>query len=241
MTNPHVWFSHISASSPFAITAVALAGLLMGVAPGSLPLYSVVAGYVGGQASRRAKGILLSAGFVLGMATVDAAIGTFFGFLGDAVIRAIASYLAATNLLIAVLLLLLGFALLRKIHIVVPVLRPEAQRVDSFGAAYALGVPFGLSVCPACTPMMLPILAAAAATGTPWLGGVLLFVFGLARGVPLLVVGTMAGAVTRINRVAFWVPAIERVSGLLLLSAALYFAYQSAVYAGLMPPVDFGT
>ena len=241
MTNLHAWFSHLSASSPFAVTAVALAGLLMGVAPGSLPLYSVVAGYVGGQASRRTKGILLSAGFVLGMATVDAAIGTFFGFLGDAVIRAVASYLAVTNLLLAALLTLLGLVLLRKIHIVVPVLRPEAQRVDSFGAAYALGIPFGLSACPACTPMVLPVLAAAAATGIPWLGGILLFVFGLARGAPLVVVGTMAGAVARVSRVAFWVPAIERGSGLLLLAAALYFAYQSGVYAGLMPPLDVGT
>src|SRR5918996_3287351 len=105
----------ISAASPAAFALVVLAGLLMGVAPSSLPLASVVAGFVAGQAGAadaaaardvvgRTRGGLLSAGFVLGMATVDAAIGGLFGFLGYAVIRILAGYLAVTNLLLAALL-----------------------------------------------------------------------------------------------------------------------------------------
>lgn len=222
-----------------AVASIALAGLLVGFAPSSLPLYSVVAGYVGGHATRRSRGLLLSAGFVLGMATVDAAVGGLFGFLGFAVIRTLASYLAITNLLLAALLAIMGLALLRKIHIMAPVLRPGVRRVDSFGAAYALGVPFGLSACPACTPMMLPILAAAAATGTPWLGGALLFVFGLSRGVPLLVVGVATDTAKRVPRFTMWVPTIERAGGMLLFVAALYFLYQSAVATGLVPPFQF--
>lgn len=128
---------------------------------------------------------------------------------------------------------------MRKIRIVIPVLRPTPQRVDSFAAAYVLGVPFGLSVCPACTPMVLPILGAAALTGTPWLGGVLLFVFGLTRGIPLLLVGAATGAIKGVPRLTLWVPKIERASGVLLLLAALYFLYQSAVYAGLLAPLEF--
>ena len=240
----------ISAASPAAFALVVLAGLLMGVAPSSLPLASVVAGFVAGQAGAadaagardvvgRTRGALLSAGFVLGMATVDAAIGALFGFLGYAVIRSLAGYLALTNLLLAALLVVLGLVLLRKVRIAIPVLRPLPRRVDSFGAAYALGVPFGLSACPACTPMMLPILGAAAATGTPWLGAILLFVFGLARGVPLLLVGTAAGLVTHMRRFAAWVPTIERTAGMLLIVAALYFLYQSAAAVGFVPPLQF--
>lgn len=155
--------------------------------------------------------------------------------------RGLAGYLALTNLLLAGLLAVLDLALLRKIRIAVPGLTPVARPVDSFAAAYALGIPFGLSVCPACTPMVLPILGAAAATGTPWLGGALLFIFGLARGVPLLAVGTAAGTIKRVRRFALWVPTIERASGLLLLGAALYFLYQSAVFAGLVSPFGFMT
>ncbi len=238
------WLEQISATSPLAFAVVAFAGLTMGVAPISLPLFSIVLGYVAGQSDEqdetgRSKGLLLSAGFVLGMATVDAAIGALFGFLGYVVIRTLAEYLVLTNLFLAALLVIFGLALLRKIRIAVPVLRPALRRTDSFAGAYALGVPFGLSACPACMPMMLPILAAAAATGEPWLGAALLFTFGLARGVPLLVAGTAAGMIKHLRRFATWVPAVERAGGIMLLFAALFFLYQSAAYMGLVTPFQF--
>lgn len=229
------WLNQASGMSALVLAAVALAGLLVGVAPSSLPLYSVVGGYVGGQAPRRARGLLLSAGFVLGLATIDAVIGILFGFLGLTVVVALARHLALTDLLIAGILTVLGLALLRKVHIVMPILRPEARRVDSFAAAYVLGIPFGLTTCPACTPMVLPVLGAAAATGSPWLGGLLLFVFGLARGLPLLAVGAATQAIKRVPRFTLWVPTIERAGGILLLVAALFFLYQSAAYWGLVP------
>lgn len=236
------WLHHISITSPFGFALVALAGLIMGVAPSSLPLASVVAGYVGGQsrdedADQRMAGLRLSAGFVLGVATVDAATGVVFGFLGFTIIRVLAGALVITNLVLAVVLLLLGLVLLRKLRIVTPVRKTRPRRVDSFKAAYTLGIPFGLSVCPACTPMVLPILGAAALTGKPWWGGALLLVFGMARGVPLLVVGTAVEAIKGVPRFATWVPKIERAGGILLLLAALYFFYQSAVYAGLVVPL----
>ena len=230
--------------SPLMIAVVALAGLTMGVAPSSLPMFSIVIGYVAGPPSEqaapaRSRGLLLSSGFVLGMATVDAAIGALFGFLGFVVIRALTSYLLLTNLFLAGLLVILGLALLRKIRISFPVLRPALRRTDSFIAAYALGVPFGFAACPACTPMILPILGAAAATGEPWLGAVLLFIFGLARGVPLLLAGTATGTVKHVRRLAAWVPTIERASGSLMLLASLYFFYQTAAYAGFATPFQF--
>lgn len=238
MLDLDAWFRNVSVISPLGFALVAAAGLLMGVAPSSLPLASVVAGYVGGQSrdaeeNTRTIGLRLSLGFVLGLVTVDVAIGVFFGFLGFAVIRILASSLAITNLVLAVLLVVLGLALLRKIRIVIPVLRPRAHQVASFGKAYALGIPFGFSVCPACTPMVLPILGAAAVSGTPWLGGILLLVFGLARGTPLLVVGAATEKIKALPRFAVWVPKIERASGVLLILAAIYFLFQSAIYAGL--------
>jgi len=234
------WFQHVSVMSPVGLALVALAGLLMGVAPSSLPIASVVGGYVAGQSRDRdtgtwRRGLWLSAGFVLGLATVDFAIGVLFGSLGFTVIRILVGSLAVTNLVLAVLLVLLGLALLRKIHLIIPVLKPKSRPVDSFKAAYLLGIPFGLSVCPACTPIVLPILGAAAVSGTPWAGGFVLLVFGLARGVPLLLVGAAAERIKTMPRLTLWVPKIERASGVVLLLAATYFLYQSAVSAGLLP------
>lgn len=240
MIDADAWLQNVSVVSPLGFALVAVAGLVVGVAPSSLPLATVVVGYVDGQsqdeANTSAKGFRLSLGFVLGLATVDVAIGIFFGFLGFAIIRILASSLAVTNLVLAALLGVLGLALLRKISVVIPVMRPRARPVASFRKAYALGIPFGLSVCPACTPMVLPILGAAAVSGTPWLGGTLLLVFGLARGIPLLILGAAAERIKMAPRFALWVPTIDRASGVLLILAAIYFLYQSAVFAGLFAP-----
>ena len=146
---------HISAASLTAVLIVAAAGLLMGVAPSSLPMYSVVVG-----SGRAHRGI-------------------------------------------------------------------------------CQGVPFGFSTCPACTPMTRPILGAAAATGSLWLGAALMFVFGLARGTPLLIAAVATDLVKLVPRFAPVVPRIEFAGGLLVLLAALYFFYLSAFYAGLAPAFDW--
>ncbi len=85
--------------------------------------------------------------------------------------------------------------------------------------------------------MLLPVLMAAAGSGDPLLGGVLLFTFGMARGIPVIIVGSAAGAIKQTERFASWIPLIERTSGVLLLLAAPYFAYQAAAYAGWVPPL----
>jgi cytochrome c-type biogenesis protein len=176
-------------------------------------------------------------GFVLGIATVDAIAGALFAFVGMLVIEALVGSLALINLAIALLLLAIGLSLLRIIRI--PGLRIGTRPVPaaSFGGAVALGILFGLSTCPACTPMVLPVLGSAAATGEPLLGAALLFTFGLARGAPLIAAGAAAGAITHVRKAASWVPRIERIGGMLVLAAAAYFLYQSAVYAGLAPPL----
>lgn len=244
MTDLLAQFQELPVASMAAFALVALAGLIMGLAPSSLPLISVVVGSVAGRGAAKTEpatrqGLLFAAGFVLGIATVDAAIGGLFGFLGDAVIRALAGSLAITNLVLAGLLVAMGLALLRVIH--VPWLRLQARprEVTSFGGAYALGIPFGLSTCPACTPMVLPVLGAAAASGEAWVGAALLFTFGVARGAPLLVAGAVTDAAMHLRRVTAWAPRIERAGGVLLLLAALYFLYEGAAATGAVPPLEF--
>jgi len=237
-------FQALPTISLAAFTLVAVAGLLMGLAPSSLPLASVVIGSVAGRGTRESapaarRGVLFAGGFVLGIATVDAAIGGLFGFIGDAVIRALAGSLVITNLVLAGLLAVMGLPLLRVIHVPWLRLQTRPRQVTSFGGAYALGIPFGLSTCPACTPMVLPVLGAAAATGEAWVGAALLFTFGIARGVPLLIAGAATGAALRLHRAVSWVPRIERAGGALLLLVAVYFLYQSAAATGMVPPLEF--
>jgi cytochrome c-type biogenesis protein len=232
---------NITTLTPFAVGLVALAGLVVGVAPSSFPLLSVAAGLAAGQGAasqtqQRIHGLWLSAGFALGIATVDAVLGALFGLMGLAVLRVLVSYLGVAYVLIAVVLTVIGLSLLRVIHIVIPALVPSASSNRSFFGSYLLGLPFGLSTCPACTPLLLPVVGAAAFTADPLMGAVLMFTFGLARGVPIVLAGSVAGTLAHLRRTRGFILWVERTGGVLMLAAAAYFLYQAAVYAGWLAP-----
>ncbi|NIR46658.1 MAG: cytochrome C biogenesis protein [Gemmatimonadetes bacterium] len=207
-----------------AFAVVFAAGFAMGLAPSSYALYPVIAGFVAGDEERSGRrAVSLSAAFVVGTATVDAVLGALFGFVGGIVIEAVANYLVLWNLLAAAILTVFGLALLRLVTIRWPVVRMSWRKAHSVPGAYALGIPFGLTACPACTPMVLPMLGAAAVTGSWWFGAALMFVFGLARGLPLLLVGTGAGVLGRLQKLSRWMPRVERVAGVVLLLGAVFF------------------
>lgn len=229
-----------TAVTPTALAILALAGLVVGIAPSSFPLLSVAAGFAAGQARAdaprlRLDGLWLSLGFALGITTMDALIGASFGFVGFAAMRLLMQYLAPTYLLLSVLLLIMGLALFHVIRIRIPVLTPSRRPAKTIGGAFLLGLPFGLSTCPACTPLLFPIVAAAAATGDPLTGAALMATFGAFRGVPIVLAGTAAGLLKHSWRTWRFVQWFERLGGALLIAAALYFLYQALLYAGWLP------
>ncbi len=241
MTDLEPLLQTVTALTPYAIALVALAGLVVGIAPSSFPLLSVAAGMAAGQGEtdvgkRRIEGLWLSAGFALGIATVDALIGALFGLAGFAVLRVLARFLPVVYALLAIILAITGLALLRVVHVIIPVLAPSPKPTRSFVGSYLVGLPFGLSTCPACTPLLLPVVAAAASTADPIMGATLMFTFGLARGIPIVLAGAAAGTISRLRRTRGFIRWIERAGGVLLLAAALYFFYQAAVYAGWLSP-----
>lgn len=227
----------VTGLTPLAVALVALAGLVVGIAPSSFPLISVAAGFAisrGAAASgkRRIEGFWLSLGFALGITAVDAVLGALFGLAGFAVLRVLASYLAVAYGLLAIILFVTALALLRIIHIVIPVTRPTARPTGTFLGSFLLGLPFGLSTCPACTPLLLPVVAAAAATADPLMGAVLMATFGLARGIPIVVAGTAAGSLAHPRRSHRFTLSAERIGGALMFAASIYFLYQAILYAG---------
>lgn len=232
---------NISALTPLSVAVVALAGLIVGIAPSSFPLLSVAAGLAAGQRvsnpnEQRIHGLWLSSGFVLGIVTVDTVLGALFGLMGLAVLRTLTSFLGIAYALIAIILTIIGLALLRVIHIIIPVLAPSPSANRNFVGSYLLGLPFGLSACPACTPLLLPVVGAAALTADPVLGAALMFTFGLARGIPIVLAGTFVGALSHLRRTGPFTRWIERFGGALMLAAAMYFYYQATIYAGWLTP-----
>lgn len=83
---------------------------------------------------------------------------------------------------------------------------------------------------------MLPVVGAAAMTANPILGATLMFTFGLARGIPIVLAGTVTGSLAQLRHTGTLTRWVERLSGILMLAAAVYFLYQAAIYFGWIAP-----
>ena len=143
MTDLAALLDNVTALTPLAIALIAVAGLVVGIAPSSFPLLSVAAGFAAGRGAtdlnkRSNDGLWLSAGFALGIATMDAVVGGLFGLVGFAVLRALASVMAIAYGLLAIVLAFTGLALLRIVHVAIPVLNPSAKPTRSFLGSYLL-------------------------------------------------------------------------------------------------------
>jgi cytochrome c-type biogenesis protein len=216
------------------VLGLALAfGLIVGFAPSTLAMAPAVVGYVGGaRASSPARALRLSAAFVAGMVIVDMALGAVFALAGAGALRVLGAQLPLWYVLVSVVLVALALLNLGLWRPRLPSLAPSARFRSSAAGGFALGVPFGLLTCPACTPLLLPIALGAAATANPVYGAALLGAFALGRGIPLVVLATSGASLTTLHAGARWLRWLKWALGLMLLLAAGFFFREFLMIGG---------
>ena len=217
-----------------AVSIAFLGGLVAGFGPCVLPMLPAVFGYVTGTVTRDpadesprvmlARALGLSAVFVLGMSLVFAVIGALAGLLGRALLLgAWANYVIAA-ICVAIALQMLGVidAPVDRLNALLPVKRPERRGIVG---ALLFGMLFGLVASPCSTPILVAIAAIAATTGSALEGGALLFVYGLGKGVPLMLLGLASGSLGVMRRISKLTPVLTKIGGVGLLGAAAYLVW----------------
>ncbi|PKQ16998.1 MAG: hypothetical protein CVT67_02310 [Actinobacteria bacterium HGW-Actinobacteria-7] len=208
-------------------------GLVAGFGPCVLPMLPAIFGYVTGQVaetpdlSARAawgRGLALSATFVLGMSLVFAAIGAVAGALGHALLMTSAGYWVA-----AAVCTLLGLHLLGVVDLHFDALNRFFPAVRSkrtgFLGALLLGMLFGAVASPCSTPILAAIATIAAMRGSVALGALLLFVYGLGKGVPLMLLGVASGSLVLMRRLSRVTGALTKLGGAGMIVAAAYLIW----------------
>ncbi len=219
----------------FAAFGVAfLGGLVAGFGPCVLPMLPAVFGYVTGtvvddaganeSSSPIGRGLALSGVFVLGMSLVFAAIGAIAGLLGHALLVGAWAYYALAAICVVVGLQMIGAINLPmdRLNAILPMRRPERR---GFAGAFLFGMLFGLVVSPCSTPILAAIAAIAATTGSAARGALLLFVYGLGKGVPLLFLGIASGSLAFMRSVSRLTPVLTKIGGVGLFVAAGYLVW----------------
>jgi cytochrome c-type biogenesis protein len=230
-------FTNISAqlsSSPLtALPILFIAGVLTSLTPCIYPMIPITAAIVGGSSvghavRPRARTVVLTFAYVIGLATAYASLGLFAGLSGT-IFGSVSTnpwlYFVMANLLVLASLAMLD---------VIPVRLPSAliTRAATAGeggkvsGALIMGAASGLVAAPCSAPIMAAVLTWVSATKSGVLGFIYLFVFSLGMCTLLVVVGLFSGTLARLPRAGEWMVWVKRLFALIMLGVAEYYLVQ---------------
>jgi len=208
----------VEQAGPAAIAVGFLTGFLFSFNPVALAAIPVSAAYVT-RAQEPRRVIAFGAMFVLGMIVTHGALG-LGAALGGAWIGGL--FGRGWGLVLGPLLIVLGLVWAGWLRIPLPALPLRARRAGGPWGAFALGVPFSVAVCPACTPVLAVLLGVVAVLGAPLFGLVLLLAFAAGRAVPVMLGAFAVGLLERLKFLAGSQRALEIAGGLVLILSGLY-------------------
>jgi cytochrome c-type biogenesis protein len=84
---------------------------------------------------------------------------------------------------------------------------------------------FGVVASPCSTPILAAIATIAATTGSAVKGAALLFVYGLGKGVPLLLLGMASGSLTFMRSLSRAASVLTKIGGVGLIGASAYLIW----------------
>lgn len=201
----------------FSLAIALLAGIVSsGVCPCTLPVGLGMAGLVSSNTEARScNGFLIAVAFFAGILVNLTLLGALAGRLGVILTESFGRYWALMMLIISLVAAVIAFYGPR-----IKVNKLAALRKPGLGGSFLYGFIFSLGTSAA--PLLL-LLSVAAATADPYYGLLLAFFFGLGRGLPFLLVGLFAGAISRLAQLTWLRRSIQIVSGVALLFVSFYF------------------
>jgi cytochrome c-type biogenesis protein len=215
------YFQHFGSGfggSPLLALPVALLGGVVAgaVCPCTLPVGFAIAGASGASETQsRRCGFMIAAAFFAGIVVNLTILGALASQLGGILTESFGRYWTLAMALLSLVAAILAFwgPRLKSYQL-------AALRKPGIAGAFLYGFIFSLGTSAA--PLLLLLTVAASYAGTAY-GVVLAFAFGLGRGLPFLLVGVFAGAVTRLARMASWRGVIQFLSGSALLFLSIYY------------------
>lgn len=212
-----------------ALPLALLGGAVTGLNPCCLPLYPAAAATccaTRGDWSQGGRSPLVfrtAVAFMAGMALSTATLGVVAALAGG-VMTSLGGWV---RYVVALVPLAMGVHLLGLFRFPLPDLQARLPKGTASGtaAAFMTGLLFALVLAPCGTPILASVLSYAAYEGSVSYGGVLLFVFGLGVGIPILLIGTAAsGLASRLDR-AGWRSWVNQATGLVLLGVSFYLLW----------------
>lgn len=201
------------------ILLVFLGGLMTSLSPCILSMLPVMLGYIGGlEKPSKTKGFITSTSFVLGLAVTFAILGIIASLLG----KAFGQIGSAWIYILGFFSIIMGLQLIGVININLPGLQAMPEKKGGILGSFGVGLLFGLVASPCATPVLAVLMTYVAGQGVLWYGALLLFIYGLGHGAPLIIVGTFTALLKSLPRLQKWGNYVTYLSGSLLILLGLY-------------------
>jgi thiol:disulfide interchange protein DsbD len=223
----------LSGSPVTALPLLFLAGVLTSLNPCIYPMIPVTAAVVGGStlggSVSRARTLLLSLTYALGLALVYSILGVVAGMSGS-LFGAVSSnpWMYFT---MAQVLLVAALAMLDIIPVRVPAfILQRAARAGEGGrlsGAFLMGAVSGLVAAPCGAPVFASVLTWVTTTQSAVLGFAYLFSFSLGMCALLVVIGLSSGLAARLPRAGAWMMWVKRGFAILMIAVAEYYLIQA--------------
>lgn len=204
-----------------ALPLAIVGGVVAGLNPCCLPLYPAATATCCAVRGNRTQVALGSASaFVLGLALTTTALGVLASLAGGALVH-LSKW---TYYLVALVPLAMGLHVLGWIRFPLPAPQLVTARQGVAGA-FVAGVVLSVVLAPCGTPVLASVLSYAAREGSAPYGGLLLFLYGLGAGLPILAASSALGGLAarlRDGRSQSW---INRLTGVSLLGLGFYLVW----------------
>jgi thiol:disulfide interchange protein DsbD len=222
------------------------AGLLLSLTPCVFPMIPILSGIIVGRGHKitHMHAFILSLAYVLGMAITYAVAGVAAGYSGNLLSNALQTPWVLGSFAALFVVLSLAMFGLYELQLPTALQSKLSDTSNKLHGGHLSGV-FGMGALSAI--IMGPCVAAPLAgallyisqTHDAVLGGTALFVLALGMGVPLLIIGTSAGAI--LPKTGPWMEAVKRFFGVVMLSMAIWIVMpvisvtvQMLLWAGLL-------
>jgi len=209
----------LSAGHMIALPLAFSGGIVAGMNPCCLSLYPAAAGVccgMPGQAIKRPFGNAVA--FVLGIAIAVAALGLVAASIGQIVLIS-----TPVKYVVALIPVIMGVHRLGWVRLP---LRTPKLAVFEKGGAFGTGLLLSLIIGPCGTPILASVVAYTAYAHNLMYGGLLLLLYGIGNGLPLVLVGTTAGGFMQRftdSRSRIW---IDGLVGALLILLGFYLLWR---------------
>lgn len=195
-----------------------LAGFLFSLNPVAVAAIPVSLAYVT-RARERPTALRFGSFFILGLVLTHVLLGVAAGLGGQWVEQLLGRYWGAV---LGPLLIVMGLLWPGWIKLPLPAPSFRGKRVTGSWGAFALGVPFSVAICPACTPALVALLGVVAAIGSPVLGATILLAFAIGRAIPIGAGAWAMGWLETLKPLARYQRMFDIAGGMLLVLAGLY-------------------